>query len=514
MVKAFKWLLGLASAGIFSFESTHVMLEPFEIPEDLHRHPWHWAIPVVLLIVALAAHMAESDSAAEHDKGGARGQVRRAFIGLISLFGARRWYEANFVLGKKGGWRAREVRYETLAHFIARGEQIRMYFEDAPRRRELAVTVVIGEGYLVDRFLLWGIMDNFKDDWQPAIDEHHQHMDAVRSALSFEDFRRSQFICWLLWGPSIPSCDCVRWRTHTPDGHRRGRVAWQFGFGDENNSVFLCLSEEESRPLRRRDAGAAHATSGRRVYRVLESRLKVNNPALPPFADEVNELAGASNIREQSKRIYLTPAGSGAAGGLRFEDQAGRYYTAYVWIMFVCLIVPEDARQPIQFYANDRLRKESDEFTHESLLPFFVHANNYDQQNSELQENSLVTQALAALRGMLHPEHGATIVPRNDLLFVYAGAVDDSLHAGMDPDMPRARIRARLDAQLAALSAQQQAFGSRITTVENLLARPGLSPANLALIGELREALTPCHFPDLFDAYYRRGSRRPAETSS
>ncbi|HSS01938.1 MAG TPA: effector-associated domain EAD1-containing protein [Kofleriaceae bacterium] len=82
------------------------------------------------------------------------------------------------------------------------------------------------DGFIVPQFLIAGLLPRFQDDWRPIITEYEQQVGRDQSA--FTSFQTSQWNTWLMWGPSIPICECNEW-----DGIR----AFQYGYGDESNSI-------------------------------------------------------------------------------------------------------------------------------------------------------------------------------------------------------------------------------------------------------------------------------------
>jgi len=417
--------------------------------------------------------------------------LRSMFIRVVAIFGGRKWYETYFVLGEKKQasflWhKSTTVRIDNLATFIARGEQIRTYFADCPNEKQLRVNIEIDEGYLVDHFLLWGIMDDFKAEWQPIVAEYNFHMHQTEGVLSsFESFRRSQFICWLLWGPSIPACDCELWQcTHQQTGDYPARIAWQFGFGDENNSVFLCLTRKQIQRI----AGAPG-----QVHLVAESQFMVMNPDSEEIEKSVNALAAGPNIRKQAKRLYLFSA---KGKDIHLDDSRGFYYTAYLWVMFVCVLLPEDGQTEITFCTSEGIRNRSESLSHESMLPFFVHANIYDRNQLPDYEEMLVSQTLSAFHEVVCRERdGKLTMPREDVIFVYAGASDDPRHG----DNSNARIRKLLEEKLK--NPLHRDLISRVKTIDGLIKSTGIN-ANRHIRTNLDHVLTPCNFPDYFQSYY------------
>lgn len=497
MRKFFKWftffMLTLLTVG----ETSDYLFGHVSDFLELDKHPRSKIVFFVAAGLIVVAHfvteLVHRDNFPDEERKNRHLQrlLRSAFIHIVAGLGGRKWYETCFVLGEKRQapfwWSSKTlVRIDNLATLIARGDQIRTYFADCPKQQQLEVSIEIDEGYLVDRFLLWGIMDDFKNEWQPIVAEHNFHMQQTTGILGqFESFRRSQFICWLLWGPSIPACDCALWQSHhRHTGEYPERVAWQFGFGDENNSVFLCLTHAQMQDL-------PHVPG--QVHRVADSRFTVMNPDAEVIEKSVNLLASRAEIRQQAKRLYLF---SEKTQDIHLDDAGGFYYTAYMWIMFVCVLLPEDGKTEMSFCTSEGIRNRSDTLGHESMLPFFVHANIYDQAQVLDYQEMLIAQTLAAFQKLFRKHgDGHAALPRDDVIFVYAGASDDSRHGrNANP-----RIRRLLEQKLACASNRDLAH--RIRTIDTLLKGPDLD-ANRHIRANLDGLLTPCRFSDYFQGYY------------
>jgi hypothetical protein len=68
-------------------------------------------------------------------------------------------------------------------------------------------------GYMAPQFLLHGILSRFQDDWKIVIQNYQKQVNQTNPySRELAEVRAFQFSCWLLWGPSIPMCQCDQWR--------------------------------------------------------------------------------------------------------------------------------------------------------------------------------------------------------------------------------------------------------------------------------------------------------------
>src|SRR5262249_27632162 len=118
----------------------------------------------------------------------------------------------------------------------------RRYFEvlDAlePRPPIQTVCQVQGTAFIAAQHLLAGLLARMDEDWRKVLDVYDRVAEDKKSALGrlpdaatsapFDRLQTAQWICWLIWGPSIPACTCYAWQ---------GLRALQLGYGDENFSL-------------------------------------------------------------------------------------------------------------------------------------------------------------------------------------------------------------------------------------------------------------------------------------
>ena len=108
----------------------------------------------------------------------------------------------------------------------------------------------------------------------------------------------------------------------------------------------------------------------------------------------------------------MDSAHCGRLGGIRHflvaggsaEEGAARYYSAYLWVMFV---ICDDRGTPL--YRSEPWR---------GLLPFFEHANIAEEQSMAMLERHLILKTVSSVQRLLRE------LPRLQLRFVCA--IDDS----------------------------------------------------------------------------------------
>lgn len=294
-------------------------------------------------------------------------------------------------------------------------------------------------GFMVPHFLVAGLMARFEDDWRPILSvyRHSLPQEGARDG-GFASLQASQWNCWLVWGPSVPICRCAQWG---------GRYAFQYGYGDENNSLPLIdtVAEADASPLDEL-ARSIVAQGQSAAVAKLSGRLRwgpyLMRPAETPEApaaphddqdDQDDDEPLAPVIRYQdpemppprpSPKIALADAqapalcgdGSGRVDGLLLElsslspSQPRRaYFSAYLWLMFLVACREVDDAGPRLLWRQayppwpespaDRAKVRAERLWRH-LLPVFVHANIADPAALALQRRTLVESALAMLRGV------------------------------------------------------------------------------------------------------------------
>ncbi|HXJ54678.1 MAG TPA: hypothetical protein VNH16_25095 [Burkholderiales bacterium] len=256
-------------------------------------------------------------------------------------------------------------------------------------------------GAIAPQYLVAGLMAYFHDDWWPVIRGYTSVGD---KAGLLERLKASQWICWLVWGPSIPLCRCDQWRPV---------FAYQFGYGDENNSLPVYFKRELA-PLRKLLADRKYGDRRAVQMRTVSGRLSWG-----PFAFS----SPASFAPAQGRLVTPPPptpdrANEHPANGLllNLEEAEPRdgdptqpaYFTAYVWLMFWVGKTRPQGDAPVRRLNEEPLPAPTDasanrhrisaERLWEDLLPIFVHANIFDPVVLKFQKGMLIENALHLLR--------------------------------------------------------------------------------------------------------------------
>ncbi len=300
-------------------------------------------------------------------------------------------------------------------------------------------TVDVQYGFVAPQFLVAGLMARFDHDWRPILSSYARAIpDAAPDRRGFDSLQASQWNLWLMWGPSIPICRCEQWR---------GRIAFQYGYGDENNSLPLIEIEQDAQhaprtlePLLQRivaeDCGAGAVKLrgrlrwGPQFLRGEDSGTAAEAAAValqdvdPDDDDDPDQppqlAAGRWRMADAQASLYC---GSEAADGRHAEglvlqldridaasDEPRGYYSAYLWMMF--LVAGPSTGDPIgprlpwrRFYPPWPERPEQRAAVAQAglwrnLLPVFAHANIADPAALRVQRAMLTQSAVAMLRGV------------------------------------------------------------------------------------------------------------------
>jgi hypothetical protein len=292
-------------------------------------------------------------------------------------------------------------------------------------------------GFMAPQFLVAGLMSRFNDDWRPVLGVYRQSLPkAGAHDGGFANLQASQWNCWLVWGPSVPICRCLQWGGH---------YAFQYGYGDENNSLPLIDAQAEpgasvldelAEQIVQGGQGAGVAKlTGRLRWGPFLLRAAEEEPAavsdddedgLPDDIDPSDLDPEEPPARPQPKLVLADAqaallCGEGAthashSDGLLLElidlqpaPAPRAYFSAYFWVMFL-------VAGPVQGDAGPRLlwRRRWPDWPERpadraavraaqlwrDLLPVFVHANVADAQALAFQRRTLIDSALAMLRNV------------------------------------------------------------------------------------------------------------------
>lgn len=277
-------------------------------------------------------------------------------------------------------------------------------------RDEFFCRVEIGQGFLSPQHLIAGLQDHFAEDWRPVLDWYGRAVLQPAPALS-EKLRRVQvfqFLCWLMWGPSVPHCSCSQWQSGI------GRQAafdlvLQYGYGDENNSWALIHSGDRGAPLHTFLHNALKLDPGSRGF---QCRVVVV-PGLPSqFASRV---CPAQRDAVEEAPLVLRLLNIAEFEGCP-EEVARQIYQAYVWMMFV---ICDASGEPL--FPEEPWR---------GLLPFFTHGNIADAETYRFVREEVVQKALVCLQDLW--------ASAPEITFRYACSSDDG-QCGSPLQFPPAR---------------------------------------------------------------------------
>jgi hypothetical protein len=330
----------------------------------------------------------------------------------------------------------------------------------------------VKSAYVAPLYLLTGQLAHFDDNWREVV-EAYSNVTSVDDPIADEALRylrAFQFACWIVWGPSIPVCTCEYW-----DHEHKNAVGFQLGYGDENTSVILY---DESGVLR-------HAT--RRARRRAAGGKGAGRPAIPPLAVELEATVivcrpGSADRRRvcQAQTQLLDVGAERVILQHRRLDATGRagrrYYSAYLWVMFVLEAGPG---RPLM-RAGEAWR---------ALLPFFVHGNIADASTYAFLKDRLAHEALdsiaAALREPGIPPH---------VRFVYMAAIDDPGCGGRPlASDPGAQIKRTL----------QQLLAERFVAIaDRVSVRDDSSELKAEDGSYYAEFFSACHLPETIGTYF------------
>jgi hypothetical protein len=343
-------------------------------------------------------------------------------------------------------------------------------------------------GALAPQYLLAGLMSQFQDNWTDVIDSYVM---VGSQATNLDRVKASQWICWLVWGPSIPLCTCEHWKPSS---------ALQFGYGDENNSLpaYLPTPPEAMRTLMR------DAAYGER--RAIEVEKVKGRLTWGPFRfDSAGTFAQAQArlTRHHDGRAnvihtdgLLLNVETFKARPLRRDEPL--YFTSYIWLMFwvagrrngqddLPLRVNDD---PLPKPTADVLANSdivSDQLLWKDLMPVFVHANIFDPVVLKFQKGMLIENALHLLRQVF--------AARTAPLEFHLVCASDYSGCGCDIDYPPPAgesLTGLLQRRLEEIKDSEPEL-YKATSVP-VPGKP-IPPA-------FRAFLSACHLPEMMERYY------------
>lgn len=231
--------------------------------------------------------------------------------------------------------------------------------------------VHIRDGYVLPLHLLTGLISKFEENWKPIIEFFMQADSPARTS-----FMESMFYLWILWGPSIPVCTGKQWH---------GAVAFQYGYGDEANSIPLYI------PASRCSAVLAALQQSQKETSVIRSGMPRSAPALGFRAQVTGCLRACKSLEKEQIAPAQRHLGENESGYvLEYNDHRlvelaknRGYYTGYFWIMFE-IVMPDSLKASTPFW--------------QRLMPFWGHTNFADLSTYEQTKEEVVSRVLHALR--------------------------------------------------------------------------------------------------------------------
>jgi len=311
--------------------------------------------------------------------------------------------------------------------------------------------VKINNGFLLSLNLLAGLMSNFSEDWDTIISTYSN-----MATKSFSSRQMSSFDLWLMWGPSVPICKCDQWS---------GPIALQYGFGDENNSIRLRVTDKQKQVLLKE-------------FRELLSRNSLAYPAIhtsitgrlwPPSSFLRNEFCAAQfDHSNPNNEAFILEYDSHDVIG--HPPGSKLYYTAYVWVMFV---MGREDKPELDVLKNTP-------WLH--IIPFFEHANIVDENCYAAAKLQLANKVLSFLKYNQQFEYDVSQAP---LKLWFVSAFDES-GCGHELEIPPNgnTIRKTLDELLK--EPEHAAFKDRLV----------LNDVSFAAV------LSGCHLPDMLHLLY------------
>jgi hypothetical protein len=346
-------------------------------------------------------------------------------------------------------------------------------------------TVIFQQGYLSPIYLVSGPLSEFDQDWTKLINSYDNKLkDLVGMAgkppsdplATVPNLRKLQtFIwdCWVQWGPSVPICSSNAWTAST--GAPEKEVALQFGYGDENNSLPICLDKSKiisghipgARPVDRAVLGCSYSVWKGCLEKIGREAAPAD-PARQGLAFPVNASGRLSwiNRGDRASRFCSgqqdTKEGTGVSEGwMVFEADSIEgnphgplFYSAYVWVLIAICGKSTDQHgklQPIH---------QKNEYW-KCLIPFFQHGNIAEASVYEDIKKQLATKTVDTLIRQLEDPYA------DELHFGFAASSDENGDSGQSqnlmnfPGTPIFQLmidelehRVKVDFNLAAVAAR------------------------------------------------------------
>jgi hypothetical protein len=385
--------------------------------------------------------------------------------------------------------------FQALADVEGAGAYSEAAAGEHPGERWRSLTkIAVKDGFVAPTYLIGGLLKECEEDWQALL--RGFGVNVPKDASAFIRVQRFEFYCWLLWGPSIPACECDAW-----DG---SFIALQYGYGDENNSFPLLLERKlyrsgwvKLRASMQEDAERPRAPAiGAEFTGTL-----VWGPRVGQGRTDVPAIYHVPIDRRRLKKddAQAQPVFKGLM--LRAEtieplDARRLYYSAYVWIMFEAC---SPAMEPLYRKPEDRWK---------FLLPIFEHANIADGDTLEFLKARLAEKAWSAV---------AALERSGEVRFRYTCAFDDpgSVHT----EGGNHRLRFHLDAGNSVRAHRlRDLLAGSVLLSEGFHDMPDAGDAH-ALEAAMRQSaacsrlfsrpardeaiITSCSLPEIVEAFYQ-----------
>jgi hypothetical protein len=300
--------------------------------------------------------------------------------------------------------------------------------------------------------------------------------------------------CWVQWGPSVPVVGSPVWQD--------GRVALQFGYGDENNSLPLIYCPAAA------DAGVSQASTWG-DWQTTTAKLKRSAGhagwAWPvKVAGQLRWYRREARNREFCTAQRDTSASANDEGWLVFEADAIEhdtegplFYSAYIWaLVAICRSTADDpSTDPDDVAANQRDAPRGYRLIHSQqkdqwrcLIPFFQHGNIAEASVFNDIKRELAYKTVDTLVEQLRRARSAGV---NWLHFAFVAAYDDNGDSGASPpvseppgDSIATLLKEARQQRLNQAAAEDKALYAALHFEANAL-----------------PSLTACHLPQVVRAY-------------
>lgn len=338
---------------------------------------------------------------------------------------------------------------------------IQRYFNVLNALGEDTITFVsraqIETGYLSPIFLITGLVNRFKDEdgWKLVLDNYRRLVEDDREySDELRELRAFLFNCWLLWGPSIPPCECSMWSPASKS--RQNDLVLQYGYGDENNSIDLIVKDGMNkafvedlfiklRPVsaRNNESVAVGPIALCAIPYTVTGHFGWGPNRLDEEICEAQRMiqGGTGPLREPSRgRVFLECQKRDVEP--RDQKTSSRYYSAYLWVIFVIMDVNGEPFYKLDHELKSTRRTGMNKSgpikiqSWKNLLPFFEHGNIADATTYQTLKENLARKICSSLREILERDYDCKLGKsgKQELKLQYACAFDDS-NCGLGHDI-------------------------------------------------------------------------------